>query len=137
MTAGINRQAQVLLVKAAEDESVLRWAEAPDGPFGFHVQQSIEKSFKALLAQLSVEFPRSHDLNQLAALLRAEGEALPATLPDLSEIGAFAVTHRYDDIPEFQVLDRAAAIETVRLIREHVVARIAALSAVPPRPPVQ
>lgn len=137
MTPGINRQAQVLLIKASEDESMLQWADAPDGPFGFHVQQAIEKSLKALLAQLSVEFPFSHDLNYLAARLRAEGEALPATLPDLSQIGAFAVTHRYDDIPEFQVLDRAAAIETVRLIREYVVARIAALSGAPPGPPVQ
>jgi hypothetical protein len=137
MTPGIKRQAQVLLIKAAEDEAVLRLAEVPDGPFGFHVQQAIEKSFKALLAQLSVEFPFSHDLNYLAARLRAEGEDLPATLPDLSQIGAFAVTHRYDDIPEFQVLDRAEAIETVRLIREHVVARIAALSQTPEPPPVQ
>jgi HEPN domain-containing protein len=137
MTPGINRQAQVLLLKPAEDESVLQWAEAPDGPFGFHVQQAIEKLFKALLAQLSVEFPFSHDLNYLAARLSAEGEALPATLPDLSEIGAFAVTHRYDDVPEFQVLDRAAAVETVRLIREYVEARITALSGVGVRPPVQ
>jgi len=34
-------------------------------------------------------------------------------------------------------LDRAEAIETVRLIREHVVARIAALSQTPEPPPVQ
>jgi hypothetical protein len=47
------------------------------------------------------------------------------------------VTHRYDDVPEFQVLDRAAAVETVRLIREYVEARIAALSGVGVRPPVQ
>jgi hypothetical protein len=76
-------------------------------------------------------FSRSHDLNYLAALLSAESETLPLAVADLSQIGTFAVTHRYDDIPEFQVLDRGAAIETVRLIREHVHARIAALSATP------
>ena len=131
MTTGIKKQAQVLLIKAAEDEAMLRWADAPDGPFGFHVQQAIEKLLKALLEQLSVPFARSHDLNYLAALISAEGETLPLAVPDLSQIGTFAVTHRYDDIPEFQVLDRGAAIETVRLIREHVHARIAALSATP------
>ena len=56
MTTGIKKQAQVLLIKAAEDEAMLRWADAPDGPFGFHVQQAIEKLLKALLEQLSVSF---------------------------------------------------------------------------------
>ncbi len=56
---------------------------------------------------------------------------LPEPLEELTKIGTFAVTNRYDDIPEFHVLDRAAAIETVRLIREHILARIAALSAAP------
>jgi hypothetical protein len=32
---------------------------------------------------------------------------------------------------EFHVLDRQAAVETVRLIREHIVARIASLSNTP------
>jgi hypothetical protein len=137
MKAGINKQAQVLLIKAAEDEAMLHWADAPDGPFGFHVQQAIEKLLKALLSQLSVLYSRSHNLIYLSALLKAQGEVLPAELPDLSQIGTFAVIHRYEDIPEFQVLDRAAAIQTVRLIREHIVARIAALSGGPDSPSLQ
>jgi hypothetical protein len=71
------------------------------------------------------------------ALLKAEREVLPAELPDLSQIGTFAVIDRYEDIPEFQVLDRAAAAETVRLIREHVALRIAALSGSIEPPPLQ
>ena len=131
MTGAINRQAQTLLIKAAEDEAVLQWPAAPEGPFGFHVQQAIEKLFKALLCQLNVEFRYTHDLDHLEVLLIAAGEVLPGNSLVISRIGAFAVTHRYDDIPEFHVLDRPAAIATVRLIREHVLARIAALSATP------
>jgi hypothetical protein len=137
MTAGIDRQAQVLLTKAAEDEVVLLIAGIPDGPFGFHVQQAKEKLLKALLSQLSIEYRFTHDLNHLELQLKDAGEPLPKGLEDFSKIGTFAVTNRYDDIPEFHVLDRQAAIETVRLIREHVHVRIVALSGSPLPPPLQ
>ena len=101
------------------------------------MQQAIEKLLKALLSQLSIEYKFTHDLDRLELQLKDAGEALPQGLADFSRIGAFAVTHRYDDIPEFHVLDRPAAIETVRQIREHVVARIAALSATPLPSPLQ
>jgi hypothetical protein len=128
---GIDKQAQVLLVKAAEDDAIVHLSGVPDGPFGFHVQQAIEKLLKALLSQLSIEYRFTHDLNYLEALLKKAGEVLPKPLEELSKIGTFAVTNRYDDIPEFHILDRPAAIETLRLIREHIVARIAALSHLP------
>jgi hypothetical protein len=131
MTAGIDRQAQVLLIKAAEDEAVILLPGIPEGPFGFHVQQAVERLLKALLSQLSIEYKLVHDLDYLAAQLEDAGEVLPDTLADFSNIGTFAVRNRYDEIPEFRVLDHTAAIETVRLIREHVVARIAALSTTP------
>jgi hypothetical protein len=137
MTVGIDRQAKVLLTKAAEDEVILGFSGVPEGPFGFHVQQAIEKLLKALLSQLSIEYRYTHDLDYLVTQLKDAGETIPDVLVDLSRIGRFAVTNRYDEIPEFHVLDRTAAIETVRLIREHVVARIAALSATPEPPPLQ
>ena len=131
MTVGIDRQAQVLLAKAADDEAVLLLPGVPEGPFGFHVQQAVEKLLKALLCQLSIEYKFTHDLDHLELQLKDAGEALPNALEDFSKIGTFAVTNRYDDIPEFHVLDHDAAKATVRLIREHVVARIAALSTAP------
>jgi hypothetical protein len=137
MTAGIDRQAKVLIAKAAEDEAALLLPGMPEGPFGFHVQQAVEKLLKALLCQRSIEYKRTHDLDHLELQLKSAGETLPDTIGDFSKIGTFAVTHRYDDIPEFHVLDREAAIATVRLIREHVLARIAALSAVSQSPPLQ
>jgi hypothetical protein len=101
MTAGIDRQAQVLLTKAGEDEVVLLLAGIPDGPFGFHVQQAVEKLLKALLSQLSIEYKFTHDLDHLEPQLKDAGEALPKALEDFSKIGTFAVTNRYDDIPDF------------------------------------
>jgi hypothetical protein len=113
MTAGIDRQAQVLLTKATEDEAVILLPGIPEGPFGFHVQQAVEKLLKALLSKLSIEYKFTHDLNHLELQLKDAGEALPKALEDFSKIGTFAVTNRYDDIPEFHVLDHQAAIETV------------------------
>ncbi len=132
MTVGIDRQAQILLTKAAEDEAVLQLSGVPEGPFGFHVQQAIEKLFKALLCQLGIDYKYTHNLKELIVLLRSAGEAPPEALVDFSRIGASAVTHRYDDIPEFYVLDREEARAAVRHIREYVTGRIATLSSTPP-----
>lgn len=137
MTAGVDKQAQVLLVKAAEDEAVACLESVLDGPFGFHVQQAVEKLLKSLLSQLSIPYGFGHDLNYLVMLLQTGGETLLKTVVDFSQLDSFAVFNRYDEIPEFNVLDRPAAIDTIRILREHVVARIATLSAAPQTPPLQ
>jgi HEPN domain-containing protein len=130
MTPGIDKEARLLLVKAAEDEAVLA-ADVPDGPFGFHVQQAVEKLLKALLCQLAVKYKRTQDLEYLMQLLHDHAETIPRGAVEIAQVESFGVAYRYDALPETEVLDRPAAIETVRLIREHVTARIAALSAAP------
>jgi len=129
MTAAIDRQAQVLLVKAAEDEAVVILPGMPDGPFGFRVHQAVEELLKALLSQLSIEYRFTHDLGYLVDQLTGAGEMLPLPVVEFSKLEDFAVTIRYDEIPEIHILDRPGAIETVRILREHIVARIATLSA--------
>ena len=118
-------------MKAIEDESVLKWEDAPDGPFGFHAQQAAEKLIKALLSQLGIEFDYTHDLARLVIQLGDVGEHLPSTPIALADLNRFAVVYRYDSIPNLEIPDRNGAKETVRILREHVVARIAALSAAP------
>jgi hypothetical protein len=131
MTPGIDKEAEVLLLKAAEDESVAQLPGVPEGPFGFHIQQAVEKLLKALLCQRSVKYKRAHDLDYLVTLLQGCGESLPATPLSLGQLNDFAVIYRYDAFLQSAVLDKADLLETVRLIREHVVARVAALSATP------
>lgn len=137
MTAAIDRQARLLLTKAAEDEAVAVLPGVPDGPFRFHIQQAVEKLLKALLSQLSIEYKYTHDLSYLVSQLKAAGELLPDDVVEFSKLETFAVTNRYDDIPEFCVLDRKAALESVRQIRQHIVSRIVVLSGSPLPPPVQ
>ena len=49
-------QAQILLIKAAEDEAALHVDGNPESVLGFHAQQAVEKLIKALLSSLSVSF---------------------------------------------------------------------------------
>jgi hypothetical protein len=133
MTPGIDKEAEVLLIKAAEDEIAAQLPGIPDGPFGFHIQQTVEKLLKALLCQRAVKYKFVHDIEYLAKLLQDNGEVVPKGAVDIAELERYGVAYRYDTVPEIEILDRTAAIETVRTLREHIVARIAALSQ-PPRP---
>jgi len=103
----------------------------PDGPFGFHIQQAVEKLLKALLCQLAVKYRRTHDLEYLVTLLQDRAETIPTGIVDITQLESYGLAYRYDAVPEVEILDRAAMIESVRLIREHVVARMAALSNTP------
>jgi len=131
MSKAVDPWTKTLLLKAAEDEATLQLDEIPDGPFGFHSQQAAEKLLKALLSQLGIPFDRTHDLTRLATQLNDAGEVLPVTPVDLAELNKFAVVYRYDGIPDLELPDRPGSIETVRIIREHVMARISAIASQP------
>lgn len=137
MSDGPYTRAQILLIKASEDEAALHADGNPDTVLGFHAQQAVEKLIKALLSQLAVPFELTHNLASLQAVLVAAGESLPATPLPLGELTDFAVTYRYDLLFQVAGPDKAELIETVRTIREHVVTRIAALSEAPLPPPLQ
>lgn len=131
MNSGQMSQAQVLLIKAEEDEKTLGASGLSDSILGFHAQQAVEKLLKALLSQLNIPYERTHDLSRLQSLVVAAGESLPATPLLLSELNDYAVAYRYDLLFQVAAPDRTELVETVRLVREHVAARIAALSAAP------
>ena len=124
-------QAQILLVKAAEDEGALAAPNLSDSILGFHAQQAVEKLLKALLAQVNVDFEKTHDLQRLQIALAGLGESLPPTPIPLDQLSDFAVVYRYDLLFQFESPNITYLLETVRLIREHVHARINALSATP------
>jgi hypothetical protein len=137
MNDSSHTQAGILLIKAAEDEAILDANGIPESILGFHAQQAIEKLIKALLSALLIPFELTHNLDRLRIALEATGETLPSTPLSLSELNDFAVVYRYDLLFQFAVPEKAELIETVRLVREHVVARIAALSAAPLPSPLQ
>jgi HEPN domain-containing protein len=124
-------RAQIFLIKAAEDEAALHADGNPDTVLGFHAQQAVEKLIKALLSQLEVPFELTHNLARLQTVLAAAGEMLPVTPLPLGALNDYAVVYRYDLMTQQSGPDRADLITTVRSLREHVIARITALSAAP------
>jgi hypothetical protein len=106
----------VLLIKASEDEAALYGTGNPDAVLGFHAQQAVELT---------------HNLLRLEKALRDLGESLPQTPVPLSDLNDFAVEYRYELLFQHTSPDVAELQQTVRLIREHVVTRITALSAAP------
>jgi HEPN domain-containing protein len=118
-------QARSLLSAAERDCRALRGMEDPavfsSEIFGFHVQQAVEKALKAWLCCLGVSYPRSHDLDELAALLEEAGQKIPDFAGPLLEFTDFAVAFRYEAFPDMDSdIDRRDCIERVAHLLQHV-----------------
>lgn len=93
--------AEQLLGVAREDEAAartLRDAESPDSMVGFHCQQAVEKTLKAVLAARAIEFPFTHDIGLLIQLCEDASAPLPEALADVDRLTPFAVHRRYGAI---------------------------------------
>ena len=73
-----------------------------DDAVGFHAQQAVEKAMKAVLVLEGVAFPRTHDLEFLAARLRERRVDLPRELEHAQWLThgrpSFATTSRHRSI---------------------------------------
>ena len=82
----------------------------------FHAQQAVEKSLKAVLFSHEIEFRRTHNLSDLATLLRQNGVSLPVKDEVLQMLNPFAVSFRYDDI-DVELFPLSDVAEWIRVIR--------------------
>lgn len=64
---------------------------------GFHAQQAVEKSLKAVATLRGMEVQRTHDLAALGQALVANGASVPLTTDELRGLNPFAVEFRYND----------------------------------------
>jgi HEPN domain-containing protein len=91
--------ARSLLSKGAGDLAALRLlaadASQADHVVGFHAQQTVEKSIKAVLASREVEIPMTHDLGYLVTLA-TDIEELPADVASSRWLTPWAGGWRYD-----------------------------------------
>jgi len=89
--------------------------------FGFHAQQAVEKSLKAWLCLVGVEYPRIHDLGVLAGMLVEHGEPLPERFRGLEFLTDFAVQFRYAAFEDLEDgLDRRSLIREVTDLVKYV-----------------
>ncbi len=82
----------------------------------FHAQQAVEKSLKAVLFAQQIEFRRTHNLTELAALLRQNNCEVPIGDEALWRLNPYAVTFRYDD-RDIELLTREDAASWMNAIR--------------------
>lgn len=105
--------AEIFLRKAASDLAAARALAADraqdDDVVGFHAQQAVEKSVKAVLVISGVEIPRTHDLAFLVDLATGSGRQVPGSLAAAEWLTPWATALRYDEASGG--LDRGEAIE--------------------------
>lgn len=117
-------QARNFLNMAARDYRALCGMEDPEifsaEIFGFHVQQAVEKALKAWLCSIGIPYPKTHDLDELGALLEEAGQEIPKFLDGLLEFTDFAVAFRYEAFPDLEGdIDRHDCINRIsHLLRQ-------------------
>ncbi len=111
------RQALELLTLAQRDMVAAKaFKTLPEIDFAiiaFHAQQCIEKCMKAVLAKHAITYPRTHDLDDLYALLLESELGIPVSRELLNDITPYAVTTRYatetEDLVTYAQIDAAIA----------------------------
>lgn len=95
--------ALIALEKARQDlVAVQKWltdGDISDEIIGFHIQQAVEKSLKAILLSRVIDYPRTHNLRLLIDLCKANGIQVPAEFLTVDVFNRFAVQWRYDLLP--------------------------------------
>ena len=113
--------AELLLQAAWQDLAAARLlATAPgigDAIVGFHLQQALEKSLKAVLSTHGIGFRRTHDLVWLLELLSENSLPSPPNAAWLDELNPYAVEARYGTIDP-EGLDRTRALQTTTQVVE-------------------
>lgn len=109
----------LLLASAQQDLAACKLlacsAGIGDAMVGFHAQQSIEKSLKAVLSAHMIEFWRTHDLISLLDLLQDHKLSAPPQADWLDELNPYAVEARYGTIDP-EGLDRARALQAAEQV---------------------
>jgi len=91
----------------------------PDRAVGYNLQQAVEKLLKALLAELNLDYPRTHSLRRLTGLVTEHGYTLPGFVQELGFLTRYAVVERYTIRPS-PTLDRAKVLSLVEQLRDWV-----------------
>ena len=114
-----NAQADLAICRATSD-LVGRYPAS----VAFHAQQAMEKAIKAILVFEQIDFPRTHDLERLAALVPSDWHLrLPAE--DLGRMSQFAAETRYpiedwNQVPEVTEAEAEHAIVAAAGVIDHV-----------------
>jgi HEPN domain-containing protein len=112
--------ARTLLDTAKSDLKALRNMTDPESfderIFGFHAQQTVEKTLKAWLNLLQQPYPYTHDLSLLLHTLEKQGVDV-ASCWDFLDLSDYAVRFRYESILEDEeALDRESLLKDIEVL---------------------
>jgi HEPN domain-containing protein len=94
-------------------------AECPTDTVCFHAQQCVEKYLKALLVFKGIDFPKTHDLERLIALLPAR--VRPRLTPEeQGRLTEYATGARYPGWEEIPLAEARRAVAVVRRARMEI-----------------
>ncbi len=129
----MKRQTAPWVKKAEEDLSVARslaaLASPPRDIVSFHCQQAVEKYLKALLQELGVAFPKTHDLEDLLELLLPHDATLAGLSRGLDSLTQYAVEYRYPIVRA-----KTRQMKSALRIAERAVAELRTRLGLPPSP---
>jgi HEPN domain-containing protein len=115
--------ARMLWKKAADDLIIARLAIAREVALdlvGFHAQQAVEKSLKAILALDDIDYPKTHDIGKLIVLARPLVSEWPFDDGRLEDLSKYAIDVRYDDSSTGANLAQARdALDTAESVHLH------------------
>ena len=116
---------QEWLKKADADLEVAEYLVSSDRPYfgavGFHAQQAAEKYLKAFLVCHQIEFPKTHDLDDLLDLVGEVVKPLADSLRDVSVLSVYGVETRYPtDLPDLNLSQAKTAINLATKTRDAV-----------------
>ncbi|HPO13015.1 MAG TPA: HEPN domain-containing protein [Candidatus Hydrogenedentes bacterium] len=103
------------LTKAHEDREVAHYLLDTEVPYlgiiGFHAQQAVEKYLKAYLVWKQVEFPKTHNIEQLLDIIATCNSSLALSLHQAIILTDYAVEARYPgNLPELTPKEAAGAV---------------------------
>jgi HEPN domain-containing protein len=85
----------------------------------FHAQQCVEKYLKAILVLEKIDFPKTHDLERLVALVPA-GLRPELTLEEQARLTEYATVARYPGWEEIPLASARRAVAAARRVRREV-----------------
>jgi HEPN domain-containing protein len=113
------------LLKAEEDvnaaKSLITYGMTFLTTVCFHSQQAAEKYLKAFLTYHQVEFPKTHDIDELLDLVAGVNKKLAESLRDTIVLTNYGVDVRYPgDLPDVSSKEAQQAIQLAEKVRDSV-----------------
>ena len=90
-------------------------------PIAFHAQQAVEKYLKAYLTSKHIDFPKTHDIQEIRNLIASVNPGISEELKDCDLLTPYGVEIRYpSDFPDVTFEEAKQAVELVRRTRQAI-----------------